>query len=596
MHSYKLLVLIMLGLLAGCAGESVKDEPVLPAGDAAKSTESDAKSSAAAADDKVKSKAKSSQAAKTSIDSKVLYLLLTAELAGQRNQYDVALEGYMQAARQVDDARIAERAAKIAIFLQDNKKADQAVNLWLHQDGKSLNAQMLGALTALRSGRKGESLKHLEALLKMDPAGFESTLQELLKSVGQADKLDFVMGVLDDLAVRNPKQAVLYFTQSLLAMQKKDNRLAEEKLQKALELQPSWDKVLVAQAQLAVLDEDLAKAEALLRSDITKFPDDVRFKRMLAQVLIKGEKFDAAIEVYRDVLEGHPDDGDSQFSLALLHLQLQQDAEAKKYLDQLVRRPEWSGQAGLYLGKLAAKEGQMVKALSWFDSVTRGPAEFEAAMSAASLLMEERRYEEAMQRVTRLKDKFPNQRVRILAIQAEIFNNQKQYAKAHQVLSDALTEIPGQKELLYTRSLVAERMGDISAMEKDLHEILKQYPDDVAALNALGYTLANKTQRYKEAEGYLKKAMALQPDMAVVMDSFGWLQFKLGRYDAAYDYLRKAYDKQAEPEIAGHLIESLWRLGRAEEARALLEKVLASSPAEESLLELKKRLLSEKGN
>lgn len=598
MHSYKLLVLLMVGIMAGCAGEGVKDEATATTDTVEPSKESvPANTSSATTDDKGKTKAQSKSSAepKTAIDAKVLYLLLTAELAGQRNLYDVALEGYMQAASQVQDSRIAERAAKIAVFLQDNKKADEAVNLWLKEDGNNLNAQMLAALTALRSGHKAESLKHLEALLKLDPAGFENTLQELLKTVGQTDKVDFVIGVLDDLAVKNPDRAVLYYTQALLAMQKKDNRLAEEKLQKTLQLQPAWDKALVAQAQLAVLNEDLDKAESLLRADIAKYPEELRFKRMLAQLLIKATKFDAAMEVYREVLVAHPDDGDSLFSLALLHLQLQQDAEAKKYLDQLVNRPEWSGQASLYLGKLAAKEGQLTKALSWFDSVTRGPAEFDAAMSAASLLMEERRFEEAMQRVTRLQDKFPSQRVRILAIQAEIFNGQKQYSKAYKVLSDALAEIPEQKELLYTRSLVAERMGDLASMEKDLRLILRDHPDDVASLNALGYTLANKTQRLKEAESYIKKALALQPDMAVVMDSYGWLLFKQGKYTAAYDYLSKAYEKQAEPEIAGHLVEVLLRLGRTDEAKKVFEKALANTPKDDYLLEVKKRLFDRKG-
>ena len=599
MHSYKLLVLLVFGLMVGCAGESVKDDAVAPVNNEAKTDAADAaKTATAPAEQKGKSgsKSKSKKETKTSIDAKVLYLLLTAELAGQRNQYDVALEGYMQAANQVEDTRIAERAAKIALFLQENKKADQAVNLWLKQDSKNLSANTLAALTALRTGRKEDSIKHLEALLKLDPAGFENTLQELLKSIGPEGKIDSVMQVLDELAVKNPDKAVIYFMQSLLAMQNKNNRLAEEKLQKTLALQPAWDKALVAQAQLAVLNEDLEKAEILLRGDMEKYPDDVRFKRMLAQVLIKETKFDQASEVYREVLAAHPDDGDSIFSLALLHLQMQQDVEAKKYLDQLLTKPEWAGQAALYLGKIAAKEGQMVQALAWFDKVNRGPSEFEAGISAASLLIEERRYEEALQRVNRLKDRFPNQKVRILAIQAEIFNNQKQYTKAYQVLTDALKEIPEQKDLLYTRSLVAERMGNIDAMEKDLHLILHKDPDDVPALNALGYTLANKTQRYKEAEGYLKKALKLQPEMAVVMDSYGWLQFKLGKVDVAYDYLRKAYDKQAEPEIAGHLVEVLLRLGRVAEAKALVEKAMQAAPEDEYLKELKKNIMTGKGS
>lgn len=586
MHSYKLFVMLVLGLMVGCTSQSVKEESAAAANSAQLANAEAAKKAAE------KEKAKARQNAKTAIDPKVMYLLLAAELAGQRNQYDVALEGYMQAASQVSDARIAERAAKIALFLQENKKADEAVGRWLQQDANNLDAQAVAALTALRAGRKSDAIKHLQALLKNDPAGFEGMLQELLKSLGSSGNNVLVMQVLDELALKNPEQAVISFMQALLAMQNKDNALAEDKLQKTLALQPSWDKALVAQAQLAVLNEDLDKAETLLRSNMEKFPDDLRFKRMLAQVLIKEAKFDDAIVVYRDLLAGHPDDGDSIFSLALLHLELQQDDEARKYLQQLINKPEWSGQAALYLGKLAAKDGQFAKALNWFDSVTQGPSEFEAAMSAASLLTEQRRFGEALQRVERLQTRFPIQKVRILAMQAEIYNHQKQYQKAYNVLTDALKEIPGQKELLYTRSLVSEKMGDLVSMEKDLHQILKKHPEDVAALNALGYSLANKTQRYREAEVYLKKALKLQPQMAVVMDSYGWLLFKQGKLDAAYDYLQQAYEKQAEPEIAGHLVEVLSRLGRIQEAKALLQKVLAVQPDDEYLLELKKKLFN----
>ncbi len=596
---FKLLPIVVLGLLMGCSPEVVKPpeadesankiESESSAPNLQKKSDSD-KNQAPLVKKVDKKETKNDKP--TAIDSKVLYLLLTAELAGQRNQYDVALESYMQAANQVDDVRLAERAAKIALFMQENTKADEAVHLWLKHDSGNINAHTLAALTALRAGQKKAAIDHLQTLLKLDPAGFEATLLELLKSLGETEKTSLVVSVLDELAVKNPDQAVIYFVQGLLAMQAKNYPAADAKLQRALTLQPSWDKALVAQAQLAVLMGEFDKAERYLRDAIVKFPEDLKFKRMLAQTLIKAGKFQVAIAVYQEILKAHPDDGDSAFSLALLHLQLQQDAEAKKYLEMLSSRPEWSGQAGFYLGKLAAKEGDLKKALIWFDSVTGGPFEMEAALTAVSLLMEEQRYQEALDRLDRIQVKFPQQRVRVLAMRAEFYNEQKQFAKAYKVLSDALIEMPGQKEFLYTRSLVAERMGNLVGMEKDLKEILKTHPDDAAALNALGYTLANKTQRYVEAEKYLKKAMTLQPDTAVIMDSYGWLLYKQGKYDEARNYLQRAYEKQAESEIGGHLVEVLWKLGNKHEATELFEKVLKTDPKDDYLLELKQRLFA----
>lgn len=531
-------------------------------------------------------------AAATAIDPKVMYLLLTAELAGQRNQYDIALEGYMQAAKRVSDPRVTERAAKIALFLDDSKKADTAVDLWLKQDANNLDAQMLAALTALRAGRKQDAVNHLEILLKRKPADFDDTLLELMKSLGQPQRAEFLSSVMDELAVKHPEQAVIYFVQALMAMQAKDTKLAAAKLTHTLELQPSWDKALVAQSQLALLNNDIEGAEKLLREAIKKYPNDIRFRRMLAQVLIKAAKFDAAIAEYEILLKDHPDDGDSLFSLALLHLQLQQDDEAKVFLEKLVGRPEWSGQSSYYLGKLAVKKGRLEKALVWFDSVTDGPLAFDASLSAVAVLLEQQRFDDAHVRLDKMQRDFPDQLVRLLAMRSEIYNDQKQYGKAYKLLSEALVKKPGQKELLYTRALVAERMGNLKGMEADLLAILSKHPDDVTTLNALGYTLANKTHRLQDAERYLLKAIKLQPDVPVIVDSYGWLLFKQGRYEEARDNLQRAYDKLPQAEIAGHLTEVLVKLKLKSEAKALLENALSKDPTDGYLLEIKRRLFS----
>ncbi|MEQ1638663.1 MAG: tetratricopeptide repeat protein [Methylococcales bacterium] len=588
MATFKLITFFLVGLVAGCAGETVQEPPV--SAPVVKGTAEPVKTTEEGANGQ-KQAAISTQKKKqvTAIDPKVMYLLLTAELAGQRNQYDIALEGYMQAAKRVDDPRITERAAKIALFLEDGKKADTAVDLWLKQDVNNLDAHMLAALTALRAGRKTTALEHLEALLKLDPAGFDDTLLELLKSAGQPERVGFLLSVLDELAAKHPNQAVIYFVQSLVAMQAKDNKSAAVKLSRALELQPAWDKALVAQAQLAVLNGDLDGAEMQLREAIKKYPADLRFRRMLAQVLIKASKFESAVIEYRAILNDHPNDGDSLFSLALLHLQLQQDEEAKTSLEGLIGRPEWTSQASYYLGKLAAKKGQFEKSLVWFDSVTNGPFELDAALSAVSVLVEQKRLNDALIRLDKMQRNFPEQLVRLLAMRAEIYSDQKQYGKAYKILSDALIKLPEQKELLYTRSLVSEHMGNLAAMEADLQAILRKHPDDVATLNALGYTLANKTQRLKEAERYLQKALKLQPDVAVIVDSYGWLLFKQGQYMQAREYLERAYAKQPQTEIAGHLVETLMQLNLKDEAKSLLEKALRSDSADGHLLDLKRR-------
>jgi tetratricopeptide (TPR) repeat protein len=529
---------------------------------------------------------------KTSIDPDVLFMLLTAELAGQRGQYDIALEGYMEAAKRVHDPRFAERAAMIAMYMKDSHKTNEAVVLWLRQDPKNQTARKIAALSALRAGDKKTAAEHLNVLLNVDPAGFENALLELAGVLQKDGKITVVYDALDALSIQHPDQAVIYFMQSLLAMQKKDKNLAETKIQQALRVQPDWDKALIFQAQIAVFSGDLNKAKTLLKEASLKYPDNSKINKMFAQVLIKAEDYEEAGKVYQGIISADPKDIESQFALGLVYLQLDKDEQAEDIFKKLLEQPEWKYQAGFYLGKIEEKRGHTKKALVWFDKVTDGPFVFDASISAISLLAKDKQFDEASSRLNLLQAKFPQQKLRILLVQAELYSQQKQYDKAFNLLSEALVDLPDQKELLYTRALMAERVDKPAIVEADLKKILAMDPDNVEALNALGYTLLNKPDRYADAEKYLQQALRLEPDEAVIIDSYGWLQFKLGNTEKALDYLQQAYEKQQENEIAAHLAEVLWALGRKDEAKKIFNKAIKDAPEDEYLLDFQRRILN----
>jgi tetratricopeptide (TPR) repeat protein len=528
---------------------------------------------------------------KTSIDPDVLFMLLTAELAGQRGQYDVALEGYMEAAKRVNDPRFAERAAVIALYLKDSNKTDEAVALWLRQDAKNPTARKIAALSALRTGNKQAAVEHLNVLLKVDPAGFENAVLELANVLQRDGKAADVYDALEALSLQHPGQAEIYFMQSLLAMQMKDKHLAERKIQQALKIRPDWDKALIFQAQISVFSGDLNTAKSLLKEASDKYPDNNKIKKLLAQVLIKSEEYQEAGEVYQSIILADPKDFESQFALGLVYLQLEQDEQAEDIFKKLLEQPEWQYQAGFYLGKIEEKRGHIKKALAWFDKVTDGPLVFESGLSAIALQAKDKQYNDASFRLSTLQTRFPKQKLRILLVQAELYSQQKQYEEAFNLLTKALADSPDQKELLYTRALIAERIGKPDIVEVDLKKILVMEPDNVEALNALGYTLLSKPGRYAEAEKYLQHALRLQPNEAVVIDSYGWLQFKLGNNEKALEYLQRAYEKQQENEIAAHLAEVLWALGRKDEARELFNKAIKAAPADEYLLDFQRRIL-----
>ena len=574
---FRLLPVLALILLNSCA-----DSPAKPSD----SKESVAPVEAIEVKEKVKQKVQ-----KSSIDPEILYTLLTAELAGQRGQYGIALDGYMEVAKRTQDPKFSERAVMIAMYVKNSNKTKEALNLWLRQDPKNLSARKIAALLALRTGNKSEATEHLNAMIVFDSAGFESALLELTGVIEKEGGVDIIGDVLDELSKQHKDKAEIYFIQSLLALQKKDKNLAETKIQQALRLKPDWEKALILQAQIAVFSGDLDKAKLLLSDASDKYPENSKINRMLAQILIKTGGYKEAIEVYQKIILTDPKDVESQFAEGLVYLQLDQDQQAQDIFKKMLDQPDWRYQACFYLGKIEEKQGHLKKALSWFDEVIDGPFVFDASVSAISLLQKERRLEEANSRLSLLQIKFPKQKLRLVLVQADLYNQQKKYEEALAILTNGLIDFPNQKELLYTRALIAERINKLDIAEIDLKKILEIDPDNVEALNALGYTLLNNPGRYAEAEKFLRKALALEPNEAVIIDSYGWLQFKLGNFEAALKYLQQAYEKQPENEIAAHLAEVLWVLDRKDEAKKIFNKAIKGSLDDEYLQDFQRRVL-----
>lgn len=527
----------------------------------------------------------------TAISPEVLYLLMTAEIAGQRNQYDVALEGYLQAAKRVDDVRLSERAAKIGLFLKNSEKTDEAVSLWLRQDEKNLTARKIAILSALRAEDKASAVEHINKTLQDDPAGFESTLMEMTKLLEKEGKSKFIFSVLEVVADQHPTRASVFFVQALLAGQMNQSGIAKEKVSKALVIQPGWNKALVLQAQLAAKNGDFKVARESLEEILVATPDNKQAMNMLAQVLIKLEAFEEAKGIYQNLLDNNPGDSSTQFAIALLYLQEHKLNKAKIYLQELVNKPAWDAKASFYLGRISFKEERYDDALVWFDKVTQGPYVFDASMAAITAVMNQKQFDDAEDRISKISADFPNQRLTIDLLKAELFSLQKKYQKAFNVLTDSLFKFPLHRDLLYTRALVAEKIGRLDILEADLRQILLKYPSDVGALNALGYTLADRMGRYQEAEVYLTKALALKPDEAVIIDSMGWLRFKQGQMELALEYLKNAYEKQPESEIAAHLAEALWQTGNQREAKKIFEDAIKKNPEDEYLLKFQQQFL-----
>ncbi|MEI8236065.1 MAG: tetratricopeptide repeat protein [Methylococcaceae bacterium] len=529
---------------------------------------------------------------KTAIDPDVMYLLLAADIAMQRQQYSLAYEAYMELSKRVHDPKFAEQAAKLALQIKDSRKTNDAVSMWINQEPKNVTARKLAALTALRGHDKNIAIKQLNALLAAEPDNFENALLELSSILQKEGKEKFIYDALESLSTKtSSNKAVIYFVQSLLSMQMKNNAQAENKVKQTLQLQPDWEHPLLIQAQLAFMANDFNRVKSLLTAAVLKHPNNVPFKKLLAQTLIKTSDYESAAGLYESLINQNPKEGDNYIALALINLELNKDENAQTILKTLSEQSQWESAANFYLGKIEEKHNNAVAAVVLFDKVTDQQLSLEAAISSINLLVKERQFEQVDSRLSVLLQKYPQQKLRFVLMQASLYSQQNQQEKSFNLLSEMLEEFPDEKDVLYTRALVAEHLGKMEVLETDLKKIIAKYPDDVDALNALGYKLLDDSRRYREAEKYLQHAIKLRPSEPAIMDSYGWLLFKIGKYPQALNYLQSAYEKQNSGEIAAHLCEVLWSMGRKDEAQLVFDNALNVSPEDVDLMDFKQRFL-----
>ena len=527
---------------------------------------------------------------KTAIDPDVLFLLMTAEIAGQRGQYALALDGYLRAANKIKDVEVIKRAAKIAVYLQDMPKLERSLQLWMEVDPDNLEAHYLLAIEAIKSGNKSRAIESLDFILARDDSDFESNTLAMLKGLQKPAELALAYQVFEALSIKYPGNEKLYFVQALMDVQGKRNRQAQLKIAKALVLEPNWVKALLLQAQLYIVQGKLAEATELLQRADTEKPR-MQIREQIAQLLMQQGRFDEAQDVLQDLIVQAPENNELKFKLALVYLQVDKEAEARDILEALVDDPAYRDRAAFYLGRIEAKARHAKEALKWFDGIGTDPYKYEAGISSILILMDEQRFKEGLLRVQRMQTEYPQKKSDLVLIESEIYSQMQVYVKAFDVLTTALLEDADNHKILYARALIAEKLDKLDVLEDDLKYILEKNPNNVSALNALGYTLADKTNRYAEAKVYLDKAIALKPNDAIIMDSYGWLLFKLNKVSEAYQYLQRAYELAPQAEIAAHLVDVLWVMGEESEARAILSDALQKNPSDSLLIEVKERLL-----
>lgn len=522
----------------------------------------------------------------------LLYRFLLAEIAGQRGLMGDAAALHLEVARETRDPRVARRAAEIALHGRRMDVAIDAARLWLETDPASPLAHqtLIGLLAGM--GRFDELEQRLAALLAGEPDHVAGNLFHLNRLLGRATDRQAARQLVDRVTEPYLGHSEAHFVRATAAHEAGDAAAAQLAIRRALELRPDWEAAALARLRMTA---DPQAALAGLGDFVAANPHAREARLTYARLLAGERRYAEARREFRALLAQGGEDAahrrDIVFAIAILSLQLDDSAEAERLLRPLAEGGRDADQARLHLGQIAAAGQRWDEALAWYAQVGSGEHYMTALLQRVLVLAQQERIDAARELLAAARAEQPRERVRLWLAEAQLLRERNDTAGAHALLAAALDSEPDHPDLLYETALLAERLGRIDELETRLRRLIELRPDHAHAHNALGYSLADRNLRLDEARKLIERALELAPNDPFILDSQGWVLFRLSDRQGALDYLQRAYAQRTDPEIAAHLGEVLWVLGRQDDARAVWDKARREHPANEVLAETIKRFL-----
>lgn len=520
------------------------------------------------------------------LDAQGLATLLTAELAGQRGHYTRSAQGYLETAQRYDSTALTERAALAARLGNDTPLLIQAAEQWQRQAPDAEAPVRLLAALAMERGDWQASLAHR---LTLAARGNQGELVAFAEAVIDADAaLAPLIDALRQFVAAHPEHSDAILATALLEAASGETRQADARLAALAETQPEQPALWLTRARLALQDGRLIDARNAAQRGLAVAPDDSRFALLLAQTQLQLGNVEAAEARLDALVSRHPNAPELRLALAQLYLDEGHAAPARRLLLPLIDNDRTPPLAYILLGSIAEEEGEVDNALLYYRQVEPGEGFLDARLRAAQALAAAGRLADARDflRIERLRH--PELRSELVALEVDLLDQQDRSEMAMALLDRQLRNYPDDIQLRFIRAMRHYESGDLDGMERDLRHIIDIDPDNAMALNALGYTLIDVTERHAEGFELIRRAHELDPDSPAILDSLGWAYHKLGDDSRALPYLIAAYQGQPDQEIAAHLAEVLWLLGRHDEARAVIAEArtrLDEQPAIDRLLE-----------
>jgi tetratricopeptide (TPR) repeat protein len=587
------MLVFAASFLAGCS-LPVKEAPPEPVAVATVEQDPPAKSQSPAGKESsaTEQEAADDRLPDVALTPKLLYRFLLAEIAGQRGQLTSSADLYLELARETRDPRIARRATELALHGRRMEAALDSARLWYEVEPASVQARQALVSLLAAQGKYDELKTLLAALLAAEPQQLGQNLLHLNRMFARTGDRAAARAMVDALTAPYLQVPEAHYARALAAFEARDTAAARSAIARALELKPDWE---AAALLLAQLTENRTEAMAMLERFVSAHPGARDARLAYARALVGEKRYADARREFNTLLAQAADDpaknGDVIFAIAVLSLQLNDTAQAEKQLRRLVEIGHVEAdKARYYLGQIAEEGKRWDEAQQWFVAVGRGEHYLSARLHAASVLAKQGKLDEARRQLEGAETANPQEKVQLLIGEAQLLREAGKVADAHAVLAAGLEAQPDQPDLLYETALLAEKLGRAEELETRLRRLIELRPDHAHALNALAYSLAERNERLDEASALLDRALQLAPNDPFILDSKGWVLFRQGASQAALEVLKTAFGIRPDPEIAAHLGEVLWTLGRQAEARTTWDKARRDNPANEALTETIKRL------
>lgn len=522
---------------------------------------------------------------------RTVYQALVGEFALRQGDAELSASAWGDLALRTRDPQVLARAIEVLIFARKYDAALELADIWLSIEPDSPKAAQARSTLLLHANRLEDLAPQISKLLAQDVAALPANLMQLNRLLARHADKKAVQQLVDRVVVPYDSYPEAHFAMSQAANNAGDELRALSETEKALQLRPDWEPAALIRAQLQVRHA-ATTAIAGLDDFVRRNPTAQDARLLLARFLIAEKRYGESRTHFDELIKQAPNNPEVIYPLAMLTLQQGNAQQGKEQLERLLQTdfPDKST-VRFFIAQIDEELKQPEAALAQYLQVTGGEQYIAARTRAALIQQKQGNLESARETIRATRGSTAAERTQLLLAESQLLREVGRNDEAYAVLEAALVKEPDNTELLYEAALLAERRGKPEVLEVHLKRVLGLKPDHAHALNALGYSLADRNVRLDEAEKLIARALQSAPDDAFIMDSQGWVFFRQGRLDEALKTLQQAYSLKRDGEIAAHVGEVLWVLGRKEEARKVLKEAAQLHPDNEALQAVIKKLL-----